>query len=112
MFYKKTKNSIIVIECELFLIAGFNIEANIVATRHGFPRIEYNGYSFGFKRGKDGGQITTWMCTKNLKKRRCTATVDTKYINGIMMLKVLNPKYLCDMDFIPKCQRVHSFAIN
>lgn len=51
-----------------------------MTTKRGFPRLQYNGYSFGFKRGKEGGEITTWMCTKKTKKkRRCNATVDTKY---------------------------------
>lgn len=77
-------------------ISGFNIIADIVTTKRGFPRIYYNGYNYGFKRQKKTDNITTWMCTANNNKRRCIATVDTKYINGVMMMKEQNCGHICN----------------
>lgn len=76
-------------------IAGFNILADIVTTNRGYPRIYFHGFHYGYKRLKGRGEITTWLCTRSSNGKRCIATVETKYINGMMMMKVSNYNHSC-----------------
>lgn len=58
-------------------------------THRGYPRIEYCGYNFGVKTKKSNK--TTWTCTITKNKKRCTASLQTIQIDGVTMMKVMNP---------------------
>ncbi|XP_031625161.1 modifier of mdg4-like isoform X33 [Contarinia nasturtii] len=79
--------------------------ADIQETRTGFPRLQYNGHSFGRRISKKGeiecvdfyGQDNMkWTCTRSdQNKKRCTASVATKRVDGYVMMRVINPNHIC-----------------
>lgn len=62
-------------------------------TKRGYPRIQFQGHNYGFQSVRQ--DITIWLCTGSINKRRCTATVHTKHMGDILMMKVKNPKHIC-----------------
>lgn len=59
-------------------------------TTTGYPRILYDGYSFGRRKVKNephGHQY--WICTGTSEnKKRCGAALTTKVIDGLVMMRV------------------------
>lgn len=74
-------------------IIGYML-ANITQSKRGYPRIYYNGHDYGFKTTR--GENTIWLCTSSLNKRRCTASVESKYIKDALMMRVKNAKHICE----------------
>ena len=75
--------------------------ANITETSRGFPRILYDGCTYGRKKSKkeDSNKYfedtTLWVCTKNVGKRRCTAMLETKKIDGFIMMQERKNNHIC-----------------
>lgn len=79
----------------------FTMFANITETSKGFPRISYNGHTYGRRKMKHNGnkyfeETTLWVCTKTVKKRRCTARLETKKINGFIMMHERKQHHICN----------------
>lgn len=91
--------------CICLLFTGkFTMFANITETAKGFPRITHDGHTYGRKKAKnsDGNKYfedtTYWMCTKNVGKRRCPAMLETKKINGFIMMHERKTNHICKLD--------------
>lgn len=82
------------INIENSIFSGFNILARVVHSKRGYPRIHFNGHKYGLKEVRQ--ELTVWLCTGSRNKRRCTGSVQTKYINDAMMMKERNPRHLCE----------------
>lgn len=68
--------------------------ANILMSNRGYPRIYHGDHSYGLQIVRQ--DRTVWLCTGSIKKRRCTASVETKEINGVLMMKEKNQKHFCE----------------
>lgn len=87
----------------LLLIPGFPIFADITESKRGMPRIEYQGHTYGRKLNHGSKEYyeetvhpQRWVCTKNDgNKKRCTASMRSKVINGYVMMQVYNPNHIC-----------------
>lgn len=82
------------INVSVLLFPGFDIVAEVITSKRGYPRIFYNGHDYGFKTIR--GEVTIWLCTASFNKRRCTGSVETKVINNTLMMKVKNRKHFCE----------------
>lgn len=72
-------------------ITGYEVFANITRSNRGFPMVAYNGHRYGRKSGN------IWVCTRSDKyKKRCTATVCTRIVDGYTMLRIRNPIHICE----------------
>lgn len=83
-------------KCIHFFPTGFDTFAEIVKTRTGVSRLIYGGIGFGRKCENKTG--TTWQCTKtkeNTTNHRCSATANTRIINGYTMVRGNNLKHTC-----------------
>lgn len=78
--------------------------ANITETSKGFPRIMHNGHTYGRKKIKNQNgdkyfeDMAFWVCTKNVGKKRCTASLETKKINGLIMMHQRKAQHICQPD--------------
>lgn len=68
--------------------------AEVTRSKRGYPRIYYDGHHYGFK--NVNSSTTVWLCTGSLNKRRCTASIQSKNINGIEMMKIQNRRHFCN----------------
>lgn len=91
---KKTSIPIRTLTNSTIFISGFNIVAEVTKSKRGYPRIYYDGHHYGFK--TVNSSTTVWLCTGSLNKRRCTASIQSKNINGIEMMKIQNRRHFCD----------------
>lgn len=81
----------------------FTIFAEITETTAGFPRLHYEGHTFGRRKLKSDvnskyydKEHMRWICTRSDKnKRRCTATIMTKVIDGYVMMREKNLNHIC-----------------
>lgn len=75
------------------------IFANITDGQNGYPRLQHGGYTFGRRKVKNHGfeeGCMKWTCTRSAKnKKRCTASVETKIIDGYVMMRVINANHIC-----------------
>lgn len=92
----------LLIKTHLYFTEKFTIFANITETSNGFPRLEYDGHTFGRRKLKSDEQLKyfdastlRWACTKSKRNKRCTATVITRLIDGYVMMRVHNPHHIC-----------------
>lgn len=72
--------------------------AKIKHSVRGYPRVIYDGYSYGLSKASDiNREKITWTCTGSEfgTRKRCFATVATKNIDGYAMLGVRNQKHIC-----------------
>lgn len=73
--------------------------ANITENSKGFPRISHNGYNYGRKKMNNCNKYfedsSLWVCTGNANKRRCNAMLETKRINGYIMLHERKQHHIC-----------------
>lgn len=78
----------------------FEIYANVRTTRSGFPRIYFNGHSYGHKKSRSTSLTSRmhWKCTRLCysTRKRCLASIITKVINGYTMMRINNPIHTCD----------------
>lgn len=77
--------------------------ANITETSKGYPRLQYEDYTYGrrkLKKNEDPKYLDAaemhWTCTRSdNNKKRCTARIITKVIDGYVMMKERNPTHIC-----------------
>lgn len=74
-----------------FIVINFKvytIPAVFVVSKRNHPNIHHDGYTYGRqpKRNPD-----LWYCTF----ARCSATIQTKKINGHDMMRLKNPNHIC-----------------
>lgn len=79
-------------------------------TTGGYPRIYYEGYSYGHKKrgseSRNHKNVMRWVCTADDgNKKRCGAALVSKIINGYMMMRVAIPTHICTPK-IPYSRRV------
>lgn len=82
----------------------FTVFADISKTGNGFPRLQYEGYTFGRRKCRSnentrdfGADNIQWICTRSDRnKKRCTAKMLTKVIDGYVMMRVKNPHHICN----------------
>lgn len=83
----------------LFKFAGeFYTFADIRTSRSGFPRLHFNGYTYGRRYPKSNTPNMHWKCTRIGvgTRKRCLASVVTKFMNGHSMLtRINNPNHSC-----------------
>lgn len=80
-----------------FLISEYTIHAKVIKGKRGHPKISFDGYTYGqSKMGLDKGEIV-WSCTGSaaVTRKRCLARVQTKVIDGYMMMCVRNQNHIC-----------------
>lgn len=64
----------------------------------GFPRVIHDGYYFGLPRASHiTKEIITWQCTGSEfgTRKRCSATVQTRTIDGYAMMRIRNTNHIC-----------------
>lgn len=90
-----------------FSFAGkFTMFANITETSKGFPRILHDGHTYGRRKKQNSNgkkyfeDSAFWVCTKNVNKRRCTAKLETKIIDGFIMMHERKAHHICQPDII------------
>lgn len=86
----------------IIFIPEFPIETQIFQTQRGHPRIHHNGYTYGAKNLATihHYEQTTWVCTRtgtrpNGTTGRCLAKIETKMINGLLMMRFKDPNHVC-----------------
>lgn len=84
-----------------FISGEFTIFADITETDKGYPRLQFDGYTFG-RRTRQGKALIEkcyddclWVCTRNFNRKRCCARVETKTIDGYVMMRVKKPQHIC-----------------
>lgn len=75
-------------------ITGFNFVTDVMKSKRGYPRIYFDGHQYGLK--NVNSNTTVWLCTGSMNKKRCTASIHSRQINGIEMMKIQNGKHLCE----------------
>lgn len=69
-------------------------------SNRGFPRLHFNGHTFGRRYAKESSSAHNmlWKCTRldTVSRKRCLAMVTTKIVNGYPMVYVKNPDHTCD----------------
>lgn len=76
-----------------FVFVGFSHFANISIAASGARRVVHDGFTFGVFKNYAKSGILAWRCIKDNKdkqtgvRKRCTAIVRTKTIDGYEMLK-------------------------
>lgn len=77
---------------------GFYTFADIRTTHNGFPRLHFNGYTYGRRYAKSNTPNMHWKCTRIGvdSRKRCLASLVTKVINGYSMVRVKNPNHTCN----------------
>lgn len=66
-----------------FLLSGYSTPAAMVIGKTGHCLMLYNGFRFG----PIANQPFVWRCTSNRNRKRCTAKLRSKIINGVEMIK-------------------------
>lgn len=75
----------------------FTTFANITESARGFPRLISDGYHFGLpKMNHINKETIVWQCTgSDANRKRCTASVVTKTIDGYAMMCDRKREHIC-----------------
>lgn len=75
----------------------FYVFADIRTTQKGFPRLQFNGYTYGRRFAKQDTPTMSWICTRlgANSKKRCLARLETNNVNGHAMVRVQNSNHTC-----------------
>lgn len=82
----------------VYIFSGYCIFVEVTQSARGFPRVHHDGYSFGLVNSLHLNRETVvWNCTGSEPgtRRRCTATVVTKVIDGYYMMNERNTNHIC-----------------
>lgn len=72
--------------------------AHITSSERGFPRIIHENYSYGRRSTAIAKNETiVWVCTgcQSGSRKRCLAAVQTKVIDGLVMMCFRNQNHIC-----------------
>lgn len=70
--------------------------ADIRVPNNGFPKVLFEGYTYGRKKRYGNQDCLYWSCTgSSLNNKRCLSTIETKTVGGYEMLRVKQPRHTC-----------------
>lgn len=95
----------------LILEPSYTICAKVEQTKRGHPRINHDGYTYGLKNPIDyfiPKKRYTWYCTRNssregYKSQNCGVRIESKLINGKMVVNLGRPKHTCQRRWLIHC---------
>lgn len=76
--------------------SGF-IFANITKSSRGYPRIIQGPHTYGLPNVKTKDkERNLWLCTgSDARKKRCSASIETRIIDGYTMSKIRKSQHIC-----------------
>lgn len=87
----------------LIFLSVYPILVKATQTDRGHPRIHHDGYTYGLKNMAfiHTQEHNTWNCTRtgvrpNGTSGRCLAKIETKIINGSLMMRSKDPNHMCN----------------
>lgn len=94
--------------------SGFTLFAYITKSSRGYPRIIHDGFTYGLPNVKNKDkERNIWFCTaSDAKRKRCSASIETRIIDGYTMLKIHKRQHICVFKQVLWCSHFYATSID